>query len=597
MNKLFSSIWRPRIVALLIACGLGTGLMIFIFPVMALSSVHSHSFTNSSSGENSLCHAQIASNPTITYTTADAGAVRTAVNLANSDDVIKIAGHCKGVITQAGNPQVVYIDKNLALQGGYTPPNWITPSLEHPAVLDAEFAGRVIVVSSNYSVTMTNLQITQGNATGLAGGPFGGFDAGGGIYIPSMAAVSLNYVEVVSNTGSLGGGIYNWGGTLLLQNSDISGNFGRSDNSNLGGGLFNYNSGQITIKNSLFQSNTLPNTFGSGHGGAIYNSGYITIEHTTFQYNSTNLEEGDGGAINNQANGTILINASTLAHNESVFGGAITNFATMIITNSTISQNSAPGGGAGINNGGWLSLQNSSVLSNTTPAIFGGQGIYSGFGGETYLTNSIIGYNAGADCLRVGTIVSNGYNLDSDGTCFQSGVNNDISSPNLGVSSLADNGGATQTHALLTGSPAVETGNCSNGAVIVDQRGVPRPQANACDRGAFEVRPFSNLTVVSDAVEVTLLGTAVAFTATVQGGDSVTFAWDFGDGRAGSGASVSHTYLMPGTYSVTVTARNPIQVATASLSVEIIAITYLPLIIKPEPQAEQFSSSSADGGL
>jgi Ca2+-binding RTX toxin-like protein len=56
-------------------------------------------------------------------------------------------------------------------------------------------------------------------------------------------------------------------------------------------------------------------------------------------------------------------------------------------------------------------------------------------------------------------------------------------SPLLG--SLADYGGPTSTHALLTGSPAIDgvTGTCE----IADQRGVPRPQGTGCDIGAYEL--------------------------------------------------------------------------------------------------------------
>jgi hypothetical protein len=57
---------------------------------------------------------------------------------------------------------------------------------------------------------------------------------------------------------------------------------------------------------------------------------------------------------------------------------------------------------------------------------------------------------------------------------------------------LAYNGGPTQTHALLSGSAAVDAGNlggCTDnvGALLTrDQRGVKRPYGPRCDLGAFE---------------------------------------------------------------------------------------------------------------
>jgi len=58
---------------------------------------------------------------------------------------------------------------------------------------------------------------------------------------------------------------------------------------------------------------------------------------------------------------------------------------------------------------------------------------------------------------------------------------------------LQDNGGPTQTHALLQDSPAIDAGSCeaAESDIETDQRGVARPQGEACDIGAYEhaVRP------------------------------------------------------------------------------------------------------------
>jgi hypothetical protein len=57
---------------------------------------------------------------------------------------------------------------------------------------------------------------------------------------------------------------------------------------------------------------------------------------------------------------------------------------------------------------------------------------------------------------------------------------------------LADNGGRTETHALLPGSPAIDAiaeADCidlAGSPVAEDQRGVDRPQGAGCDIGAFE---------------------------------------------------------------------------------------------------------------
>lgn len=62
--------------------------------------------------------------------------------------------------------------------------------------------------------------------------------------------------------------------------------------------------------------------------------------------------------------------------------------------------------------------------------------------------------------------------------------------PNTGplIGELQNNGGPTETHALLLGSPAIDAGQ--NARTATDQRGVVRPQGAASDIGAFEFEPM-----------------------------------------------------------------------------------------------------------
>ena len=64
---------------------------------------------------------------------------------------------------------------------------------------------------------------------------------------------------------------------------------------------------------------------------------------------------------------------------------------------------------------------------------------------------------------------------------------------------LADNGGNTLTHALLTGSPAIDAGNNAT-CEATDQRGFSRPidgdgdTIAVCDMGAYESQVAAGMT-------------------------------------------------------------------------------------------------------
>jgi hypothetical protein len=113
----------------------------------------------------------------------------------------------------------------------------------------------------------------------------------------------------------------------------------------------------------------------------------------------------------------------------------------------------------------------------------------------TNLVNTIIANStSGGDCS--GTLATNTNNLIEDGSCSPM-LSGD---PNLGP--LADNGGPTQTFALLANSPAIDAGHdntCDDnpGPNNLDQRGVTRPNGAHCDIGSYEYVDISAPTVTA----------------------------------------------------------------------------------------------------
>ena len=124
-----------------------------------------------------------------------------------------------------------------------------------------------------------------------------------------------------------------------------------------------------------------------------------------------------------------------------------------------------------------MSLTNSTVSGNS------GSAVYNSILSSSGVSNSTISDNGG------GTVQSFGYNLSSDdGTGYLNGPGNQINTDPL-LGPLEDNGGATFTHELLSGSPAISAGDPNFvPPPYYDQRGLgfDRVRGNRIDVGSFE---------------------------------------------------------------------------------------------------------------
>jgi hypothetical protein len=332
----------------------------------------------------------------------------------------------------------------------------------------------------------------------------------------SQLAISGNNSSRVLNVTLVSPGVLTVSGLTI---SD-----GKVSDFNVAGGIRNQGSGTVNITDSILSNN---NTF-IGGGGAIYNesNGIINITRSTLSNNST--VSGLGGAIYNST-GTISLTNSTLSQNAATFlgGGGIANngAGTVIIVNSTFSQNSASSGGAIFNSSaGSINITNGTFSGNLILGTLSvsASGIHN-TGGPVKLRNTII-----ADSL-IGAFTTLGHNLigqiSANATGFTVGVNNSNGdlvgtalSPVLArLAPLGSYGGATQTFALLPGSPGINAGDdCVVGnsctpvlasSLAQDQRGLTR--VGTVDIGAFESRGF-NLSIQSGNDQATPINTTFA---------------------------------------------------------------------------------------
>ena len=214
----------------------------------------------------------------------------------------------------------------------------------------------------------------------------------------------------------------------------------------------------------------------NGKGGGIYGSSIMSgiITNSTISENTAGSGGGVGGG------GFTIVNSTISGNNAIHDGGGIFQDGVTELFNVTIARNTADTGNSGTGSGGGirtqigtLNFQNTIISNNTAVAIVDGSPVLKP-----------------QDCS--GTLTSDGYNIVSEtSNCT---INGSFSQANPKLGQLQNNGGPTQTIGLLSGSAAINGGNpngCTDnlGAVLkADQRGYtrPAPASGRCDVGAFE---------------------------------------------------------------------------------------------------------------
>jgi CSLREA domain-containing protein len=285
-------------------------------------------------------------------------------------------------------------------------------------------------------------------------------DSGGGIYSSYRTPLYLQNVRLIDNSAGIfdGGGIASFGSTTM-NHCEVTGNVAR-----FGAGI--YSEGALTVTSSSIHDNS-PGS--NGVGLVLGGLGSSTLRDSTVSFNG---------------------------------GGGIAASANLDVIDSTITGNYRDKAGGGIYfTGHQLRAYNATIAGNTCAIGYTGGGIYVDPAASASIANTILAYNqhftsghgsAPDDCS--GVVESLDYNLiQTTGGCSLTGaVSHNIYGVDPNVGTLQDNGGPTQTEALLTGSPAIDAGNPSGctdnvGATLTtDQRGFVRPIDGRCDMGAYE---------------------------------------------------------------------------------------------------------------
>jgi hypothetical protein len=356
------------------------------------------------------------------------------------------------------------------------------------------------------TLVLNNLTVMNGLATGDR-------SFGGCVY--SLGPIGTTNLVVTGchargTTAAGGGGIAAFS-TLSMSGGSVDGNLAESTQgangvATVGGGGI-LADGKVVLRGSSISGNHAHANGGFAYGGGLYLIAGLDAQNSTIDGNLADVETFD-------------------AQQSFSIGGGLTtsrtgnNSISFKMTNSTVSRNHADGSGGLLVSGidtDVASVINSTISGNVANIEFGG----AAFGQILAMYDTTVAFNTagsygggglvadGDKLILQGTIIADNsptgsmFAADLDGTAVISGEDNLVKivgssmtlpngtirlDPQLGV--LRNNGGPTQTHALMPGSPAIDAGNNSAKAAY-DQRsiGFPRTVGARQDIGAYEYNP------------------------------------------------------------------------------------------------------------
>jgi len=361
-------------------------------------------------------------------------------------------------------------------------------------------------VNTGGALFMTDSSITgtiaTADATEISATVYGGAIYSKAAYLTNstIADAEITATSTSSFSGFLGGGVFGFYG-VVMDTSRVSGITAHVAGAKIayakGAGVASPNT--VILSGSTVADNTVYGTPGVGLSGA---------------YTYTSAIGGGGVYVMTIPRASIVpstITNSTISNNRALCegecgdytvggGGAVSSWSPkpFTIANTTLSGNTSDvrGGGLYLRHLGAVALVNTTITNNTAPE---GSGIADAAAKAAYafaIESSIVAGNHVPDGTTSEEIVTV-HDITGSHDLIAS-ANVALPGDTLGgdplLAPLADNGGPTQTHALLPGSPAIDTGsNIAN--LETDQRGgdYARVSGAAADIGAFEAQGASDV--------------------------------------------------------------------------------------------------------
>ena len=340
---------------------------------------------------------------------------------------------------------------------------------------------RVFAVLEGAAVCILDLTITRGHMEGAG-------DCGGGVYVAARGSLALSAVTVSHCQAGTGAGIGNRGGDVSAVDCVIRNNWAHSGQ---GGGIGTWDDGHVVVSGSVFYSNVAGSS-----GGAVgaWSSGSTAVVRDCLIHECWSHSVGGGGLSFACAQATV-VNTTIRSNHASRYGGGIHAEGpkgSVTVRNCTIVDNDSgwhesPGDswkGGGIYSGNEAVVAHNTIIARNLADTF------------TQLSDVYGSFRSSSSCNLVATGEgSSGLRHGENGNLV--GTKSQPLDPM--IAPLADNGGKTQTHALLPASPALNAGGNAEAVgelgvpLAFDQReeGFDRVVDSVVDIGAFEAQWLS----------------------------------------------------------------------------------------------------------
>ena len=423
---------------------------------------------------------------------ARTGTLRFAAAHAASGDTIDASGlACSTISLTTG--AITFNQDDITLVG---------PDASTLTISGKQNIAAALITHNGYgTLTLKHLDLYYTNNTRVAG-----YVHGGCVY--SYANIELDHVRATHCNATTGAGNVAGGGVfahsdMTMKFSTITFNQAHGTTGARAGGA--YAKHHLRIEYSTIDHNTVYSSYASfgGAGGGVFAKGLMLRNSTV----SNNHSHGDGGGIavvESAYGGDYLkMYSSTLSGNSADhwMGGGYVSAPVVAVYNSTIAFNSAAAGNRFIAPGLVLStvfgpvtatLQNSIFSNNSTATVVP----VDNYGITEYdLGTVLVGPVGQQTPVTFNAAPANNLIRSTFAAGLPADTLHGSSCPLLGP--LRDNGGPTPTHALLSGSAAIDAGN-NMLALAQDQRGVEgdpgppyafaRESNGVADIGAYEVQ-------------------------------------------------------------------------------------------------------------